>query len=201
MYALFPQTPLSDTSSDMIRFVSDLAKIDKSAAEKILVDSFVTEYQKYLAPQDISSELTSWADVERYYKNYFKEELDDLSTGKVDYWVEAYLDEKLAGWATFSRENDTVAYMNLLIVAPEQQGKSIGKALTFSLLQHPETKKIDTIHLLLRRLNKRARKFYEAAGFKEDPDYKKPGNFVDADKLVGFTWKAPAPVPAPPPSP
>jgi GNAT superfamily N-acetyltransferase len=75
--------------------------------------------------------LVSWRDgersVEKYYENYFKTELEEFCRGDLHYWMQATVDEKLVGWATFQREklNPNEVYMNLLVVHPEYQKKGM----------------------------------------------------------------------------
>ena len=71
--------------------------------------------------------------MRRFYEDYFYEEFNHFK--KTDLiWVEAYVNEELAGWATFEMESEDGAYMNLLSVDPKFQRKSVGRYLTFSIL-------------------------------------------------------------------
>src|SRR3990167_2550656 len=125
--------PAKDNNSTIsIELISDPNEIDKIASRSVLVESFIGEYQKYLPPNAISDDLTSWRDgdksVRKYYEDYFCTEFSDFSHGELHYWVEARISGKLAGWATFKREESepNAVYMNLLIVHPGFQQKGIG---------------------------------------------------------------------------
>src|SRR3990167_8636401 len=45
--------------------------VDCHTAKFVLIGSFVSEYQKYLVPSDIASELTSWRDGEHSVACYY----------------------------------------------------------------------------------------------------------------------------------
>ena len=191
----------SNSHGDVIgqlRLLEHPEHIQQDSACGILVESFIGEYKEYLSPEDIDSTLTSWRigenSVAAYYKKYFKTEFEDFLFGKFDYWVEARVNGKLAGWATFSREKSlqNAVYMNLLVVHPEYQGQSIGSNLVISLIRLGITPDLATIHLLLRRKNNGGRIFYSKLGFSPDPSYARADNFVDLNLLEALTWKKPA---------
>ncbi len=185
-------------SPTVIELVSKPADIDQVAASDVLVESFIGEYQKYLKPCDISAELTSWREgdqsVEQYYKNYFATEFADFARGDLHYWVQATVDGKLVGWATFQREKTDLnsVYMNLLVVHPHYQGKGIGTKLVFSLMNLNVLPDLHAVHLLLRRKNEGGRIFYSKLGFNADSTYHREDNFVDLELLEGWTWRNPA---------
>ena len=171
----------------------------KAAARSVLVNSFITEYRdrQKLTPQEIDRTLTSWEDgensVRKYYLHYFEEELHEFSHGKLDYWIEATIDNQLVGFATFVREkqDENAVYMNLLAVDPKHQHRSIGQKLVYALTSLNELRDITAINLLLRIKNKGGEIFYEKLGFSKNPNYRRD-NFVDTSLLVGFTWNRPA---------
>lgn len=172
-------------------------EIDQNMAKTILVESFINEYQKpYLniLPADIGEGLKHWrgdnASVQKYYENYFAEELADFVNGHVHYWVQAKINGKLVGWATFQLEpsEPNAVYMNLLVVLPEYQNKGVGRTLVFSCMNLKQFNQPDTVHLLLRKKNEGGRIFYKKLGFFEDPQYHRADNFVDSTLLEGWSW-------------
>jgi GNAT superfamily N-acetyltransferase len=187
-----------DNSIGVIALVKNPDHIDKERAQSVLVESFITEYQKYLLPHEISNNLTSWRNgdqsVRQYYENYFKIELDDFFRGNVHYWVQATINGTLAGWATFQREasEHSSVYMNLLVVHPEYQQKGIGGQLVNALIKLNEIPELNAIHLLLRKKNKGGRAFYTKLLFTPNPEYKREDNFVDMNLLEPLTWRNPA---------
>ena len=118
--------------------------------------------------------------------------MEEFSHGDLDYWVQATIDEKLVGWATFQREksDQNAVYMNLLVVHPAYQKKGIGEQLVKSLMNLKMIPNLSEIHLLLRKKNRVGRIFYPKLGFVSDPKYKRD-NFVDVSLLEGWTWKNP----------
>src|SRR5579883_410476 len=185
-------------SFGVIELINDWNKIDQTASRSILVESFIGEYEKYLSPNEISNGLISWregsASVKEYYENYFQTELEDFSHGNLHYWVQAKIEGKLVGWATFQREKSDVnaVYMNLLVVHPEFQKMGIGEQLVKSLVNLNEIPDLNAIHLLLRKKNRGGRIFYSKLGFYSDPEYQRNDNFVKIDLLEGLTWKNPS---------
>jgi len=169
--------------------------LDKYIAKYILVESFIGEYEKYLTPNEIDNNLTSWREgdksVKKYYEDYFETELNDFVRGEVHYWVQAKIDGQLVGWATFQREklDQKAVYINLLVVHPAHQKKGIGHQLVHALINLKEIPKLNTIHLLLRTKNKGGREFYSKLGFVSDPTYIRDDNFVKSDLLEALTWK------------
>ena len=185
-------------SVGVIRLVKNPNQIDKDTARTILVESFIGEYQKYLAPHEIGTELTSWREgnnsVRQYYENYFDTEFKEFSHGAIDYWVEATINGKLVGWATFQRErsNPNAIYMNLLVVHPEYQGRAVGSNLVYAPSNLRLMPDLSAIHLLLRKKNEGGRVFYSKLGFTVDPHYHRGENFVDLNLLEALTWRRPS---------
>ncbi len=185
-------------SVGVIELVKNPSHIDTEAARSVLVESFIGEYEKYLSPNDIRSDLISWRDgeqsVRKYYENYFETELGEFSRGDLHYWVQATIDGKLVGWATFQREksDQNAVYMNLLVVHPTYQGRGIGEQLVKALVNLNEIPNLNAIHLLLRKKNQGGRIFYSKLGFTSDPEYQRDDNFVDLNLLEGLTWKNPS---------
>lgn len=171
--------------------------IEHEVASIVLQESFIGEYEKYLSPHDIDPKLTSWRggnnSVAHYCGEYFKTEFGAFLSGKLDYWVEARIEGKLVGWATFERErlNRDAVYMNLLIVHPTYQGKAVGYNLVMSLIKLGIIPNLTSIHLLLRKKNEDVRAFYSKLGFETDPLYERGDNFVNLDLLEALTWKNP----------
>lgn len=180
-----------------IELIRDPNSIDQLASRQILVEAFIGEYKQYLTPQEVSTELTSWRDgnasAQKYYENYFTSELNEFTNGHLHYWVQAKVDEKVVGWATFEREKSdpNAVYMNLLVVHPDYQHKGIGKELVMSLINLHEIENLSAVHLLLRKKNQGGRTFYSKLGFYSDPEYQRDENFVNLDLLEGLTWKNP----------
>ena len=181
----------------VIKLVKNAKQINQEASRSILVESFIGEYEKYLSPQEIDDNLTSWRDgdksVQKYYEDYFVTELDDFSHGNLHYWVEAYIDGALVGWVTFQREKSekNAVYMNLLIVHPAHQKKGIGEQLVKSLITLQEIPNLSAIHLLLIRKNLGGKIFYPKIGFSKNPKYNREDNFVNIKLLEGWTWRNP----------
>lgn len=182
----------------VIELISKSKFIDEDLARSVLVESFIGEYEQYLAPSEISDGLTSWRgdnnSVQKYYEDYFETELEDFSRGEVHYWVQATTDGKVVGWATFQREksDQNAVYMNLLVVHPDYQNRGIGRQLVNALINLNVIPDLNAIHLLLRKKNKGGRVFYLKLGFTPDPKYQRDDNFVNLDLLEGFTWKKPS---------
>ncbi len=188
-----------------LSLVKDPKQIDQDAARSVLVESFITEYEKYLQPNQISKDLTYWRDgensVKKYYEDYFTTEMSDFTEGKLQYWVEVKAEiiiadkvfNRLIGWATFEREKnrDNEVYMNLLIVHPDYQKQGVGAQLVHALTILKEISSLNGINILLRNLNQGGKIFYESLGFKADPEYERDNNFVDMNLLSPFTWKNP----------
>jgi len=184
------------TSMVTIELVLNPNDVDQLAAQSILVNAFMGEYEKYLTPKEIDPKLTSWKDgknsVHEYYEDYFKKEFEHFCENKIDYWVQAKIDGKLVGWATFLREDSdkNAIYMDLLMVDPEHQKKGIGEHLVKSLIRLGINIDLSAIHLLLRRKNAGGREFYEKLGFYVDPTYRRDGNYVNMSLLEPLTWKS-----------
>jgi len=181
----------------IVKQITNHNDIEQSAAREILVESFIGEYSQYLQPDDVDSKLTSWRDgplsVQKFYENYFSSELTEFMERRLQYWVEARMDTKLVGWATFEMEksDEPEVYMNLLVVHPNYQKQGVGKKLVMSLIDLDLIPSLSAIHLLLRKKNKGGGLFYQSLGFKLDPDYSRPDNFVDIKLLEPLTWKNP----------
>jgi ribosomal protein S18 acetylase RimI-like enzyme len=184
-------------SVGVIGLVGNPDDIDKEAARSVLAASFIGEYEQYLKPADICPTATTWREgdhsVRVFYEDYFEKELEAFSQGRLHYWVQATISGKLVGFATFEREksNPNEIYMNLLVVHPDYQGRSIGGQLVNSLIQLNVIPELSAVHLLLRKKNQGGRVFYSKLGFYSDPDYKRDDNFVELDLLEGLTWKRP----------
>lgn len=185
---LFISTSLFGEFQDLrISFVKSVEEIDLAKSQDILVRSFMDAYED-VPLTELSPEMKSTGDVRRFYENYFKKELEHFKEGHL-FWVQAFLNDKIVGWATFELEplEANAAYMNLLIVAPEYQRLGIGKHLTFSICT--EFPNIQAINLLIRKVNKEGYNFYYRLGFFEF-DYQRD-NFVDTSLLTGLRWVRP----------
>ncbi|MDB6096264.1 MAG: hypothetical protein JWM09_542 [Francisellaceae bacterium] len=182
------------TDKIQLSFIRNSDEIDKKSAKTILINSFITEYRQYLKPKEIDPNLHIWLglnnknSVENYYSNYFDSEFHEFEKGNL-YWVEAKINKKLIGWATFEKNliPTNSIYMNLLVVDPIHQKKGIGKALVYSVKKLKFLPTIKHINLLLRKKNKGGRIFYTKLGFKLDPNFKRD-NFVDISLLEGWTF-------------
>lgn len=180
-----------------IELVINPSHIDRNQARTTIVESFTVEYQKQLKPHQISSHLTSWRtgnqSVQKYYKNYFATELEDLYYGDIHYWLQAKVAGVVVGVATFMREkkDQKAVYMNLLAVHPNFQGAGIGEHLVNGLMYLGVIPDLHAIHILIRKLNEGGKIFYKKLGFYSDPDYRRDNNFVDLELLEGMTWKNP----------
>lgn len=176
-----------------LKLITHPNTINREEARTVLVESFIGEYSQYLEPKEIDTALTCWRkkekSVEVYYQKYFDSELHEFATKKLEYWVEARIGNKLVGWATFERHDNSL-YMNLLVVHPDYQRKSIGSHLVASIVELGLISDIKEIHILLRKKNQVGHKFYTSLGFEINHDYKRD-NFVDVSLLQAFTWKNP----------
>lgn len=170
-----------------IAVVKSVQDINEGESQDILVRSFMKTYED-VPLIDLNPRFKSTGDVRRFYENYFKEEFEHFKEGHL-FWVQAFLNDKLVGWATFELEplEANAAYMNLLIVAPEYQGMGIGKRLTFSICSEELFPNIQAINLLIRKVNIEGYKFYYKLGF-FDFDYHRD-NFVDPSLLTGLRWE------------
>ncbi len=166
--------------------VKSVQEIDLQAAEDILVRSFMDVYED-VPLIELNPEFKSTGDVRRFYQNFFAEELEHFKNGHL-FWVQAFENEKLVGWATFALDphEDAAVYMNLLIVSPEYQQMGIGKHLSFSILSEELLPNLKAIHLLIRKVNIAGKQFYERIGFVES-DYQHD-NFIDTSLLTGMSW-------------
>lgn len=170
-----------------ISIAKSVQDIDLDKAQDILVRSFMNAYEN-VPLVELSPQFQSIGDVRRFYENYFEEEVEHFKKGHL-YWVQAFLNGKLAGWATFELEplEENAAYMNLLIVAPEYQKMGLGRHLTFSICSEELFPNVQAINLLIRKVNSEGYKFYYRLGF-FDYDYKRD-NFVDTSLLTGLRWE------------
>lgn len=177
--------------NDIIRIevVKDPEQIDKVKSSRILVSSFMNAYED-VPLTELSPDFKSTGDVRRFYENYFLEEFGHFKDGHL-YWVQAFVNETLAGWATFEieTEEENSAYMNLLIVAPEYQKRDVGKHLVFSIRSEELFPNVQAINLLIRKINAQGYLFYQKLGFFQF-DYQRQDNFVDTSLLEGLRWIA-----------
>lgn len=169
-----------------IHVVQSVSEIDQARSQEILVKSFMDVYED-VPLVDLNPEFKSTGDMRRFYQDYFKEEFGHFQEGHI-YWVEAYLNDRLAGWATFELEGNNEAYMNLLTVDPDYQGKGLGRYLTFSICSEEMFPHVEAINLLVRKVNEEGYKFYHKIGFFES-DYQRSDNFVGTKLLAGLRWE------------
>lgn len=183
-----------EQSTGIMQLIKSPEHINQEESKAVLINSFISEYKKYLSPSDIDCSLQTWDDVHAYYDKYFHDEFHDFSEGRLHYWVQVSVDGKIAGWATFEREhkNPKEVYMNLLVVDPKYQQKGIGGQLVNALINLEEISDLNAVHLLLRKKNQGGRIFYSKLGFNADPEYQRADNFVDLNLLEGWSWKNPA---------
>ncbi len=186
---LYPEQIYSDSAGNEIRIavVDNWGDINQAQSQDILVKSFMTAYEDVPLLQ-LSEHFRSTGDVRRFYKNYFFEELEHYKNGHL-FWVEAFFNDRLVGWATFELEPNepNAAYMNLLAVDPEYQQKGLGRYLTFSICSEDLFPDINAINLLIRKVNTEGYKFYYKLGF-SDYEYQRD-NFVDSSLLTGLRWQ------------
>ncbi len=156
------------------------------AGKEILVASFMTAYED-VPLMDLNPDFKSTGDVRRFYQNYFESEFAHFQKGSL-IWVQAFMGEKLVGWATFELEENNQAYMNLLAVDPSYQKRGIGKELVFSICSEELFPNTEAINVLLRKVNLTGRYFYESIGFEDAPDYESKDNFVDNSLLLPIRW-------------
>lgn len=178
-----------NNNGDVIRIhvVNSREDIDLVRSQEILVKAFMDAYED-VPLVDLSPDFKSIGDVRRFYENYFEFEFHHFNQGGI-YWVQAFLNEKLVGWATFELEphEENAAYMNLLIVDPECQKRGVGKHLVFSICSNELFPNISAINLLIRKVNTQGYQFYYNLGF-FDFDYHRD-NFVDTSVLSGLRWE------------
>ncbi len=180
---LFAMTSLF-SNQVRIEWAQSADEIDLVQGKRVLVRGFMAGYED-VPLIELNPEFQSTGDVRRFYERYFDSELEHYKRGEL-LWVQAFEGDRLLGWATFELESEESAYMNLLVVDPDGQGRGIGKQLTFSILSlHPELREI---RLLLRKVNESGRKFYERIGFTEF-EYDREDNFVDVSLLTGLQWR------------
>ena len=152
---IFCDQIFTNDNNDLIRIevVKLPEQIDLEKSSDILVKSFMDVYED-VPLVELSTEFKSTGDVRRFYQDYFKEELEHFKHGNL-YWVQAFVNETLAGWATFELEPNEVdaAYMNLLIVSPEFQKKGVGKHSLSPLDLEELFPNVREINLLIRKMN------------------------------------------------
>lgn len=186
---IFGDQYFTNKDNDVIRIsvVRSPEEIDIEKSSDILVKSFMHAYED-VPLAELSAEFKSTGDVRRFYQDYFKSELEHFKHGKM-YWIQAFINENLAGWATFELETNEAdaAYMNLLSVAPEYQRKGVGKHLVQAIRSEELFPTIHTINLLIRKVNQQGFSFYHKIGFVEF-DYNRHDNFVDTSLLTGLRW-------------
>lgn len=187
IFPLFSDQVFQDREGKEIRIVpvKSVDAIDLVRGKDILVRGFMEGYSD-VPLADLNPEFKSIGDVRRFYARYFDSELEHYRHGEL-IWVQAFEGERLLGWATFQLETNEkdAAYMNLLVVDPDERGRGVGKHLTFSircLCPH-----VQAINLLIRKINVAGRQFYERIGF-SDFEYKGRDNFVDTSLLTGLRW-------------
>jgi hypothetical protein len=99
------------------------AEVAVKEGKQILVASFMMAY-KNVPLIELDPNFKSTGDVRRFYQNYFESEFSHFQNGSL-IWVQAFIGEKLIGWATFALEENNRAYMNLLVVDPCYQKRDI----------------------------------------------------------------------------
>jgi ribosomal protein S18 acetylase RimI-like enzyme len=185
----FSDQIFTDPTGREIRIVPVKAidEIDLIQGKDVLVRGFMTVYED-VPLIELNSEFKSTGDVRRFYQNYFESELEHYKHGEL-IWVQAFEGEKLLGWATFQMEEnkENAAYMNLLVIDPNEQRRGVGKYLTFSICSEDLYPQTQEINVLLRKINEDGRNFYENIGF-VDFDYNRQDNFVDISLLTGLRW-------------
>lgn len=89
----------------------------------------------------------------------------------------AYQASELYGFVGLEREprakNRHKATVVAMYVAPEAAGQGVGRALLQALLEHARAERLQSLVLTVTEGNERARKLYEAAGFRSfgvEPD-------------------------------
>ena len=179
-----------------IELIESADSIDQESSRRILIDSFKTEYQKYLKPHEVDSKLVYWSSneghpsVDDFYADYFESEFLEFKNGHL-HWIQATINDRLVGWATFEKDKsqDSDLYMNLLIVDPKFQSLGVGEQLTLSPKQLGISPRLKQIHLLLRKKNLGGRAFYSRIGFHLNPNYQRENNFVDMALLEAWSLK------------
>ncbi len=187
--SLFPDQVFVDREGKEIQIipVKSVYEIDCVQGRDVLVRGFMQEYED-VPLAELNPEFRSMGDVRRFYERYFDSELEHYRNGEL-IWVQAFEKDRLLGWATFEIEpgGNRSAYMNLLVVDPNEWHRGIGKHLTFSILSSELRPEVREIRLLIRKLNERGRQFYEKIGF-SDFKYERQDNFVDTSLLTGLRW-------------
>lgn len=176
---------LANGSELRILMVEDPSEIPQLRTRDILVSSFMTTYED-VPLIDLSPDFKSTGDVRRFYYSYFSSEYHHFIEGKL-IWLQAFINDELVGFATYEFESPTIAYMNLIAVAPEHQMKGIGKHLVFSILSYYPA--VEEITLLIRKVNTQGLLFYTRLGF-EKFNSPRDNNFVDMSLLEGLHWQA-----------
>lgn len=163
------------------------AEIAIEEGKQILVSSFMTGYED-VPLTELNPDFQSIGDVRRFYENYFDSEFAHFQHGSL-IWIQAFIDEKLIGWATFELEENNQVYMNLLAVDPLFQKRGIGKHLVFSICSNELFPCTEAINVLIRKVNLSGLNFYERIGFHDAPDYQAKDNFVDNSLLAPIRWE------------
>ena len=170
-----------------IAAVKASSEVVKEEGKQILVAGFMTAYED-IPLAELNPSFKSTGDVRRFYKDYFDSEFAEFEHGSL-IWVQAFIGEKLVGWATFELEEQNQAYMNLLVVDPLYQKRGIGEQLVFSICSEELFPQIEAINILLRKINEGGRQFYHRIGFRDCPEYQRKENFVDPNLLTPIQWR------------
>lgn len=170
-----------------IEVVKSVKDIDLEKSQDVFIRSFMTAYEG-IPLTELHPQFKSRHDVRSFYEAYFKDELNNFAKGRL-FWVQAFLNNQLVGWATFELETheSDAAYLNLLVVSPEHQRKGIGKYLTFSICSETLFPNIQAINVLIRKVNLEGYNFYRKLGF-FDSDYHRE-DFVPSHLLTGLRWE------------
>lgn len=133
--------------------IDDLAKIQveswNNAFKNIIVDEELKKYANFENRKTTIENVFS-TDKNHYYIAFF----DNKPCGQI-YWC---IDETL----------ENTAEINGVHTLPETWGSGVGKEMLKKVLEDIKKEKIDVVYLWTFVENKRARRFYEKAGFKEE---------------------------------
>lgn len=143
------------------------ADIEIEKSKNILLNSFLKAYEN-IPLQQLDAEFKSRKDLKNYYLNIFKERIQAFDAGYI-LWVQAYVNDELAGWATFELDllEENSGYMDILVISPQYQKMGLGKCLTFSICSNDLYPDLNAITLFVRKNNLNAILFYKNLGFFE----------------------------------
>ena len=107
-------------------------------------------------------QLNSWfeLDIARKILSFFGNPAD------FDLFLVTEIDDKRVGSIAVSRQSETVAFVNFLLVLTEYRGQGIAKALMHKVIQHAQAYPFKFLRLETYSILEAARRLYQKQGFR-----------------------------------